>query len=85
MKHELSERAKNERLQEYQPSQIGRERIVELNIEINNRFCHPCETLGSAKQQRIMDQQKPIGRRKPSEQNQTGQMPYKCIEEISQT
>ena len=37
----------NERIQEHRPSQIDRKRIVELNIEIYNRFFHYCETLGT--------------------------------------
>ena len=35
----------SERIQEYRQSQNGRKRIVELNIEIYNRFFHYCETL----------------------------------------
>ena len=37
----------NEKIPEYRPSQIGRKRIVELKIEVYNRFFHYCETLGS--------------------------------------
>ena len=37
----------SERIQEYRPSQTGRKRIFELNIEIYNCFFHYCETLGS--------------------------------------
>ena len=37
----------NERLQEYRPSQQVRKRIVELNVQIYNRFFNFCETLGT--------------------------------------
>ena len=37
----------NERIQEYRPSQFGRKRIVELDIEIYNRFFHYCQSLGT--------------------------------------
>ena len=37
----------HERLQEYRPPQQARKRIVELNIQIYNRFFHYCETLGT--------------------------------------
>ena len=37
----------NERLQEYQPSKKVRKQIEKLNIEINNRFFHYCETIGT--------------------------------------
>ena len=37
----------SERIQEYRPNQAGRERIVELNTEIYNRFFHYCEALGT--------------------------------------
>ena len=43
----FGKRKYNERLQEYQLSQIGRKRIVVLKIEVYNRFFHYCETLGS--------------------------------------
>ena len=38
----------NEKIQEYQPSQQFRKRIVELNIQMYNRFFSYCETLGTA-------------------------------------
>ena len=37
----------NERIQEYRPSQLVRKRIVELNIQMYNRFFSYCETLGT--------------------------------------
>ena len=37
--------SEHERLQEYRPPQQARKRIVELNIQIYNRFFHYCETL----------------------------------------
>ena len=37
----------NERHQEYRPSQLGRKRIVELNVQIYNRLLYYCETLGT--------------------------------------
>ena len=37
----------NERIQEYRPSQQVRKRIVELNIQMYNRFFSYCETLGT--------------------------------------
>ena len=37
----------SERIQEYRPSQASRKRIVELNVEIYNRFFHYCETIGT--------------------------------------
>ena len=37
----------NERLQEYRPSQQVRKRIVELNVQIYNRFFSFCDTLGT--------------------------------------
>ena len=37
----------NERLQEYRPSQQVRKRIVELNVQIYNRFFKFCDTLGT--------------------------------------
>ena len=37
----------HERLQEYGPSQQGRKRIVELNIQRYNRFFHYCHSLGT--------------------------------------
>ena len=35
----------SERIQEYRPNQASRKRIVELNVEIYNRFFHYCETI----------------------------------------
>ena len=43
----------NERIQECRPSQIGRKRIVELDIESCNSFFHYCETLGTTPLQAI--------------------------------
>ena len=37
----------HERLQEYRPPQQARKRIVELNVQMYNRFFHYCETLGT--------------------------------------
>ena len=37
----------SERIQEYRPNQASRKRIVELNVEIYNRFFHYCETIGT--------------------------------------
>ena len=37
----------SERIQEYRPNQASRKRIVELNVEIYNRFLHYCETIGT--------------------------------------
>ena len=37
----------SERIQAYRPSQNGRKRIIELNIEFHNSFFHYCETLGT--------------------------------------
>ena len=37
----------NERLQEYRPSKQVRKRIVELNVQMYNRFFSFCETLGT--------------------------------------
>ena len=37
----------HERLQEYRPPQQARKRIVELNIQIFNRFFHYSQTLGT--------------------------------------
>ena len=48
----------NERIQEHRLSQIGRKRIVELNIEIYNRFFRYCETLGTTPLQKISAKQR---------------------------
>ena len=37
----------SERIQEYRPNQASRKRIVELNVEIYNRFFQYCETIGT--------------------------------------
>ena len=37
----------SERIQKYRPNQASRKRIVELNVEICNRFFHFCETIGT--------------------------------------
>ena len=37
----------SERIQEYRPNQASKKRIVELNVEIYNRFFHYCETIGT--------------------------------------
>ena len=43
----VGKRTDNERLQEYRPSQQVRKRIVELNLQMFNRFFSFCETLGT--------------------------------------
>ena len=43
----VGKRSDHERLQEYRPPQQAQKRIVELNIQIYNRFFHFCETLGT--------------------------------------
>ena len=79
----------SERIQEYRPSQNGRRRIAELNIEIYNRFFCYCETLEMTPIQEFQQNNNESwihnyqSDGKPDQQNKAGQVPNECPKKIS--
>ena len=78
----------SERIQEYRPSQNGRKRIIELNIQIYNRFFHYCETLGTTPLQEFQQNKKEswVNNNQSDGESQTNRAKQdKCLTKIPQT